>query len=43
VQSNRAARTLDLVIAKNRFGPADHTIPMVFKAALGDFREEARP
>jgi replicative DNA helicase len=41
-QANKAARTLDLLIAKNRFGPADQKIPLVFKPALGDFREQVK-
>jgi replicative DNA helicase len=33
---------LGLFLAKNRNGPAGHTIDLVFRAAIGDFREEAR-
>ena len=39
---NRGARPVDLLVAKNRYGEADRKVGLVFKPALGDFREEAR-
>jgi hypothetical protein len=31
-----------LTVAKNRFGPAGSSVPLIFRATVGDFREEAR-
>jgi len=39
---NRGARPVDLLVAKNRYGEADRKVGLIFKPALGDFREEAR-
>jgi len=39
---NKGSRPVQLIVAKNRFGESDKKIPMVFKPAIGDFREEAR-
>lgn len=38
----RGARPVDLLVAKNRYGEADRKVGLIFKPALGDFREEAR-
>lgn len=39
---NRGARPVDLLVAKNRYGEADRKVGLIFKPALGDFREEAK-
>ena len=39
---NRLARLVDLQVAKNRYGEAGRKVKLVFKPALGDFREEVR-
>ena len=39
---NRLARPVDLQVAKNRYGEAGRKVKLVFKPALGDFREEVR-
>ncbi len=41
-QGHRGRRLMELSVAKNRFGEADKKIPLVFKPAIGDFREEAK-
>jgi replicative DNA helicase len=33
------ARAVDLVVAKNRYGAADMTLPMIFRPDLGRLRE----
>lgn len=40
---NRGARPVDLLVAKNRYGEAERKVSLVFRPALGDFREEAKP
>ena len=39
---NRLVRNIDLQVAKNRYGEAGRKVKLVFKPALGDFREEVR-
>ena len=39
---NQLARNVDLQVAKNRYGEAGRKVKLVFKPALGDFREEVR-
>jgi replicative DNA helicase len=39
---NRLVRNINLQVAKNRYGEAGRKVKLVFKPALGDFREEAR-
>jgi replicative DNA helicase len=41
-ESSKAIRHLDLLVAKNRFGPADHRIPLIFKPGIGNFLEESK-
>jgi replicative DNA helicase len=35
------AIAVDLTVSKNRFGPAGSSVPLIFRATVGDFREEA--
>ena len=39
-QAAPGLRLLDLLVAKNRYGEADRTIPVVFRPSTGDFKEE---
>jgi replicative DNA helicase len=39
---NRLVRNVDLQVAKNRYGEAGRKVKLVFKPALGDFKEEVR-
>jgi replicative DNA helicase len=40
--ANRLSRSVDLQVAKNRYGEAGRKVKLVFKPALGDFREKVR-
>ena len=42
VVGNRGCRPMEILVAKNRYGEADGKVPLMFKPAIGDFREETR-
>jgi hypothetical protein len=40
MRTSHGLRLLDLLVAKNRYGEANRTIPLLFRPATGEFEQE---